>query len=83
MGRYDGKEEERTLLLTPPELNWKSKGGRRWIVEGFSHAVDGFSRAVTRERKWIRAQRMGGEGFPRRGRGRRGLRAADPKTLEE
>jgi len=28
-------------------------------VEGFSGAVDGFSRAVTRERKWIRAQRMG------------------------
>ena len=25
----------------------------------------------------------GGEGFPRRGRGRRGLRAADLKTLEE
>jgi hypothetical protein len=52
MGRYDGKEEERTLLLTPQELNQKSKGGRSWIVEGFS-------RAVTWERKWIRAQRMG------------------------
>lgn len=52
MGRYDRKEEERTLLLTPPELNRKRKGRRSWIVEGFS-------RAVTRERKWIRAQRMG------------------------
>ena len=59
MGRYDGKEEEQTLLLTPPELNRKSKGGRRWIVEGFSRAVDGFSCAVMRERKWIRVQRMG------------------------
>jgi hypothetical protein len=52
MGRYDGKEEERTLLLMALELNRKSKGGRSWIVGGFS-------RAVTRERKWIHAQRMG------------------------